>query len=185
MNYSQIAQRYARALFELAVDQGLLDETMSDMRQLSRIASSDLSFKSILRSPIIRPHIKMKVASAIFSKDFTPLSMKFIDLIIRKGRSLHIDAIANEFVEIAKSHKGILSVNLQSAVPLLDVEQKKLSEQLAQSSGLKIELDASTNPNLIGGFIVSFAGRRFDYSVRERLNKISKEFKMNIYEKGF
>lgn len=185
MNYSQIAQRYARALFELAVEQGLVDETMSDMRQLSRIASSDQSFKSILRSPVIRPHIKMKVASALFAKDFTPLSMKFIDLIIRKGRSLFIDAIASEYVEIAKIHKGILSVNLQSAAPMQEMELKNMTDQLAKASGFKIELDSTINPNLIGGFIVSFSGRRFDYSVRERLNKISKEFKMNIYEKGF
>lgn len=185
MNYSQIAQRYARALFELAVEQGKVDEVMSDMRQLGRIAADDIEFKKIMRSPVIRPYLKMKVAVALFANDFTPLSMKFIDLIIRKGRTLHIDIIANEYVELAKIHKGILSVNVQSAAALDKVDLDNLVVQLTEASGLSVDLKESIDPSLISGFIVSFGDRRYDYSLRNRLNRISKEFKMNIYEKGF
>ncbi|PLW92015.1 MAG: hypothetical protein C0592_12985 [Marinilabiliales bacterium] len=66
MKYSQIHKRYATALFELATEMKVVDAVGEDMKTLHVLATESKELKLILKSPIIKSHVKDKVLSSLF-----------------------------------------------------------------------------------------------------------------------
>ena len=185
MNYSQIHKRYATALFELATEMNVVDAVGKDMKNLQVLAVESKELKLILKSPIIKPHVKNKVLSSLFEKDFQKLSMQFLNLLVRKSREVFVGEIAAQYIKISRDAKGIVDVDVTSVIPLQPDVLKVISARVAEYTGKSPEITEKTNPALLGGFQVSFGDAMLDVTIRKKLNTISQKFKDNIYKKGF
>ena len=54
MKESRIANRYAKALFELAIEMNLLEAIRADAELIDRVCMENREFVLMLRSPVIR-----------------------------------------------------------------------------------------------------------------------------------
>ena len=185
MNYSQIHKRYATALFELASEMKVSDAVGNDMEELHKLASECKELKVVLKSPVIKPHIKKRIFEGLFSAKFQQLSMQFLNLLIRKSRIVFIGEIALQYLKISREAKGIVDVDVISVTALDPKILKVISARVAEFTGKTPEISQKTSPDLIGGFQVSFNDAMLDMSIRKKLNNISREFQDNIYKKGF
>jgi len=68
MNYSKIAQRYSKAIFDLAIEQNLLEEIKEDMMLFSRVNKENNEYRKILKCPVVKQYKKAQIIDAIFSK---------------------------------------------------------------------------------------------------------------------
>ena len=185
VKYLKITSRYAKALFELALELNVSIEVIHDMELLLKVCKENDEFESMLHSPIITSIKKSQVLLAIFGAHFNPLSIKFIDLVVRKRREMLIDGIAEQFIQLYRTHNGIKTVELKTAVPLNKIEREEFISLFKEITQSKIELEEEVAPKLIGGFIYTYDNKLFDASIRTKLNSLKKEFNLNIYEKGF
>ena len=106
MPSSLIAKRYAKALFELALELNVVEETKSDMELIMSVCSSNKDFTQMLKSPVIRSEKKQKVIREIFIDKVSELSMRYLNIIIRKKREIFISQIAEEFILAYKKFKN-------------------------------------------------------------------------------
>ncbi|MDX9931626.1 MAG: ATP synthase F1 subunit delta [Bacteroidales bacterium] len=185
MNNSQIPKRYARALFELADEMNVLPATELDMRSLKKVCDEAPEFKQFLKSPIIKPALKKKVISSLFEQHFHELSIRFLKLVIHQGRETFMNEIAKEFMILCREKEGVVEVDLTAATKLNDSIVKQIEAKIASLTGLKPSITQKTNPSLLGGFVVSFGDNMYDASLKKKISKISRDFRTNIYEKGF
>lgn len=185
MNYSQIHKRYAKALFELATEMKVVDEVSKDMNTLQILATECNELKLILKSPVIKPHIKNKVLTGLFEKKFQKLSMQFLNLLVRKNREIFVGEIAAQYIKISREAKGIIDVEVVSASDLEPKILEVISARVADLTGKKPEITEKINPALLGGFQVSFGDAMLDLSIRKKLNTIAQKFQDNVYKKGF
>ena len=185
MKYSQIHKRYAKALYELAEEMEVISEVSKDMLSLQLIATKSAEFKSILKSPVIKPTLKNKIITGLFKDHFQKLSLQFLNLLIRKGRELYVGEIAKQFIMISKEKQGILDVDISSVNPLGSDLISIISSKVAKYTGKKPEITELTKAYLLGGFTVRFGDAMLDASIRNKLHRISHKFKNNIYKKGF
>jgi len=185
MKDSRINGRYAKALFDLAIEQQILDTAFHDMQLVKEICQSSKVFESMLSSPIIKTDKKQAVVKEIMGNHLHQVSLSFILLILKKRREANLRSIAIEFIEMYKEFNGIKTAHLKTAMQLNSETKAEFKALLTQQSNKSIELLEEINPNIIGGFIVTIDDKQADSSISTKIQRLRKEFDKNIYAKGF
>lgn len=182
MSVHRIASRYAKSLIELAIDQKNLEVVTEDVRQFQQLAKNrDLYL--LLKSPIVHADKKKQILKMIFGGKVEELFMAFLNILVTKGREVYMPEIAVEYMRQYKQVNHISMVKLTTAVPL-DMElQKAIHDKLqaSEETDEHVELSATVDPSLIGGFVVEFEDKIYDASVKHKLDKLRKGFRENFY----
>ena len=185
MKETRLAIRYAKALLELALEQKLEDKVKGDMQLVSDICESNREFRRMLSNPVINAAKKESIINEIFKNKIDNLSLSFLTLITGKKREVHIDEIAKSYIEQYKEEKGIKTVIIETAVALDNASKERIIALLIENTKSKIELVENINNDLIGGFKLTFDNKQYDTSILSEIQKLRREFNVNIYEKGF
>jgi F-type H+-transporting ATPase subunit delta len=182
MRQTKVASRYAKALFDLALESGKLEEVRQDLLLIAGVNHDE--FKTLLASPVIRSDKKIAVFEAVFSGKVQPITISFFKLIFAKGRAVAMAEIIEAFAELYRHQKGIKVVELTTAVPVSDAivtEIKTLLSGNAFLKGKSIELRAKVDPSILGGLVVQVDDQLFDASIKHDLQHIKRQFIKNMY----
>ncbi len=176
MSVTRIASRYAKSLLDLAVEQKKLDRILKDVESLKE-ATDNQDFHLLLKSPIISKGKKADVFKALFAERFDEMSMRFIHLILNKGRESYIPDIAKEFIEQYRTMNSISIVKVTTATPLSETALEQIKTKLLASSetGKNVEIVTKVNPDILGGFVIEINDKLYDDSVAHKLEKLRKE----------
>ncbi len=178
----RLAARYAKAILDLSIEKGQLEDVYKDMLFLEATSRSSREFVNFLHSPVIKPDKKGKILDAILGGKISPLTTAFIKLLLHKERETYLPEIAPAFVDQYKTYKGIRTVKLTTAVAVDEGIKKAILEKVQNGqNGQQIELDTAVREELIGGFILEVGGRMVDASVAHELNNIRKQFQNNDF----
>jgi F-type H+-transporting ATPase subunit delta len=172
MNQSKIHVRYAKALFQLALEKGVLDEVKADIDLLYKIFSEHDDFIGLSSNPVIKGEAKRKIYHALFSKHIHTLTFSFIELLLENKREEFIPDIARRFIFLYKKEKNILSVTLTSSEKLGKDSVDMILARLKVLFRCEVEFDLKTDETLIGGFQLRIDDMLLDASVKGELKKI-------------
>ncbi|RLD36398.1 MAG: ATP synthase F1 subunit delta [Bacteroidetes bacterium] len=179
MNLSKISVRYAKALFQIAEEKGLLDEISADLKLLYNASQNIHQFEDFLLNPVLSLSEKKAAFHRIFTGNLHPLTLDFIDLLIKNNRLSFVEAIARQYNERYKDSKGITEITFTTTIPVDKAIQEAIFKQIGFKASQKIELDERIDPDIIGGFILKIEDKQIDSSVKTKLNKIKKELVKN------
>ena len=182
MRQTKVAQRYAKALFDLALEKGNLEAVKTDLDTIRNVNHKELNV--FLMSPVVTGEKKTAIFEAIFLKHVQELTSAFFKLIFLKGRSVAINEIIEAFNNKYRQHKGIQVVELTTAVAVSDDVKAAISKALAGSKILQnktIELKENVDPSIIGGLVVQVEDQLFDASIKHDLQHIKRQFVKNMY----
>lgn len=185
MRESKVARRYAKALFELAIEMKLVEQVYADAELIIDVCKKNKEFVVMLRSPVIKDVKKLAIIKAIFEKNLNELTYKFLVIITRNKRESIIQVISEELIEIYQDYKNIVPVNLSTAIKLDEVTKGKILKLLSEKSDATVKLTEEVDEDLIGGFVLDFDDKQFDASIQRQIKKLKKEFEVNLYIKGF
>lgn len=182
MSVQRIASRYAKSLIELADEMNKLDKVREDITSFKK-AVQNKDLYNLFQNPVINSDKKVKIVDKIFEGKYDELTMKFLRILINKGREAYLPEIAAEFFEQFKRAKHISTVKLESAKKLSEAEIKEIKDKLVASSLTddSVELEVIVNPELIGGFLVAFDDKIYDASIKNKLNLLRKDYNENLY----
>jgi len=185
MKEFRLAGRYAKALFELAIEMNVLEKVHADAELIIDVCEYNKEFVLMLRSPVIKDVKKLAILKDIFEKKLNELTYRFIVLITRNKRENIIKEIAERFIDYYREFKNIMPVELTTAIKLDETVKEKILDLLEERSGFNIELTEEVNEDLIGGFTLEFDDKQFDASIQRQIKNLKKEFDINLYIKGF
>ena len=103
------------ALFELAVEYNILEQVEKDMKLVGNTLQKEKLLKKIMANPVLDAYKKINILNKLFEKRVNKLTLKFLQLITRKGREEYIVFICQAFDEIYKDYKNIMPVTLTTA----------------------------------------------------------------------
>ena len=181
----KVARRYAKALFELAIEMKVTEQVFADAELIIKVCEENKDFVMMLRSPVIKDVKKLAIIKAIFEKNLNELTYKFLIIITRNRRESIIQVISEEIIGIYQEYKNIVPVNLTTAIKLDESTKGKILKLLAEKSDATVKLTEVVNEELIGGFVLDFDDKQFDASIQRQIKKLKKEFEVNLYIKGF
>lgn len=179
----RLATRYAKALFELATEQNIRDEVFADMRLLASICHDNREFTNMLQSPLIRFDKKNSIIRKIFGAHFHEATMAYTDIITRKRREMILDEIAEQYIIMYRESQGIKTARLITPVEADEKLKRYVINMLKEQLNAEIELETSLKPDLIGGFLLEVEGKQMDATIRKKINRLTREFNINIYER--
>ncbi|MFH1120064.1 MAG: ATP synthase F1 subunit delta [Bacteroidota bacterium] len=185
MDNPRVNIRYARALFDLALENNVLEQAQTDMLLLAGVCRQNRDLRLMLKSPVIMVDKKTAIMRSLFGTSMGKLSLAFIDIIIRKRREAHLYNIALKFGDLFREHGNIRKAVVTTVSPLSEAMRKQLLEIMSEQTGSTIELKEVTDSSIIGGMIVELDGIQFDDSIRNKLFNLRKEFNVNTYIKDF
>lgn len=182
MSVARIASRYAKSLLELAIEKNKLEEVKSDIESFLQV-TKQRDFYLLIKSPIVSKDKKKRILHAIFKDKIEPLSMSFLDILVRKHRESYMPEIAREFIDQYKTVKHISSVRLTTAVPMSDATVEMIRKKLEESAMTDehVEIVTEVNPEIKGGFKLEFDHKLIDASLEYKLENLRKEFDKNLY----
>jgi F-type H+-transporting ATPase subunit delta len=178
----RLAFRYAKALLDLAVEKGQLDAVYNDMMTMRDIYRVSRELVILLQSPVIKTDKKGKILEAVTAGKISPLTTTFNKLLMSKEREAYLPEIATAFIEQYKTHQGIHTVKLTTAVPIgEELKQAILDKIKSDRHVAQVQLDTEVREDLIGGFILEIGDNRIDASVAFDLNMIKQQFQNNDF----
>ncbi|MFP4468197.1 MAG: ATP synthase F1 subunit delta [Bacteroidales bacterium] len=167
-------KRYARALLMLAGENEILEQSYADMRLVDAVLNGHKELSISLKSPIVRVSKKQNVIRRLFDGRINPLILQFMLIIVRKQRGNILGGIASAYRDVYKNHMGIETVRIVTAQPLDEKLRKRAMAAAKKLTSYAIEFEESIDPDIIGGFILILGDKRYDASVRNRLNQAKK-----------
>ncbi len=165
-------ERYGKALFELAVEESQLDRFVAELKEIYKLLENHTDLVKLLNHPRIQEGDKKDLMKRILDNQVSPLILNFIMLLIDKGRESLLKDIIKFFQRLAKEARGILEVQVLTALELTSDNQAKLSAKLQEFTGKVVDLQVTVDPTLIGGLRLRIGDQVIDGSVQRHLERI-------------
>lgn len=183
---SKIADRYAKSIFVLAKEKGMLESVYEDMAGFVQVCKNK-DFTVFLKNPVIKADKKISALDAIFGGKINALTEGFIKLMVNKGRESHLSDIANAFKGQYREEKGITLLKVITAAPMSNEAIQSLVDQVKASGVVKanVEVITEVQPDIIGGVVLEFDNKVIDASVEYKLNILRRTFSENVYAKNY
>jgi F-type H+-transporting ATPase subunit delta len=183
MTNPRLAERYAKSLIDLALENSKLEEVHQDAQRIIQLCKLSRDFDIMLKSPIIKGDKKAAVINELSKGKVTELTRLFLNLLVRKGRESNLREIMQVFCEKYDFIKGISRVNLTTAVPVGDDIVALMVKKLEKETNLtNISINKKVDESLVGGFVLEYNNFLIDRSVRRFLKEVKKEYNRNDYQ---
>jgi F-type H+-transporting ATPase subunit delta len=170
----EIAQVYARSVFEVAKEHDKLDLVREQLGEFADAVAGSHDLQVFLFSPYLSTDEKVDgLRRALEDADETVVN--FLDLLIEKHRMPFLFRIRREFDELWEEENRLLPVQVTSAIELDESTVRRIGDTIGQQTDRQIELTSEVDPGILGGIVLRVGNSILDASIRNRLEKLRKQ----------
>ena len=175
---SGLAGRYAVALFELAVEQKILDSVADELSALAILLKECEELKVLTTSPIIsRANQAAAMAKMVEVAGFSKTVENFIGVVTANRRLDQLANIIHEFGRMLSHHRGEVNASVTTAYKLDKKQLDALSAKLKSMVGSDVNVETEVDEELLGGMIVRVGSRMIDSSLKTKLANLEATMK--------
>lgn len=170
----EIAQVYARSLFEVASGQGRLDDVREQIGEFADALEGDRQLAIFFFSPYFSSQEKKDgLRRAVEGAD--EIVANFLELLIDKHRMPVIFRIRRQLDVLWERENKVLPVQITSATQLDEETVKRIGDRIGRETGQHIELTAQVEPAILGGIVLRVGNQILDASIRARLDRLRRQ----------
>jgi ATP synthase F1 delta subunit len=170
----EIAEVYARALFEAASEDGVLDRVHDELGQFADALDEDRNLQVFLFSPYFSSEEKKDGVRRIVS-DADERLLNFLELLAERHRMPVLFRIRRIFDSLWAEENKLLEVTVTSATDLDEGLVQEIGKRIEEQTGRRVELSANVDPDVLGGLMVRVGNMVLDATVRNRLEQLRKQ----------
>ena len=170
----EIAEVYARALFEAASEDGVLDRVHDELGQFVDALDEDRNLQVFLFSPYFSSEEKKQGVRRIVT-DADERLLNFLELLAERHRMPVLFRIRRIFDDLWAEENKLLSVTVTSATELDQSLVDDIGKRIEEQTGRQVELSSSVDPDVLGGLRVRVGNMVLDATVRNRLEQLRKQ----------
>ena len=166
-------KRYARAIFEIALEQQTIEKWQADLDSMSTLAN-DKALLLLLESPRLSFEDKKKLLDEHLT-GVSSMARNLAYLLMDRNKIGLLSGIREQFQQMTDLHSGIMHARVTTAVQMEQPELDKIARTLENLTGKKIVMETEIDPEIIGGFIARIDGTLLDGSTRTKLLSLKKD----------
>lgn len=175
---SELAGRYATALYELSEEAGQLFVVEGDLLALRQALADSADLRDLISSPVYtRDQQKAAVAAVADAMGLDGLTKNTLMLLAAKRRLFALPGLVAAYVAKMAEYRGEVTAEVTSAVALRDEQMQALSEALAKAVGKSVNVNVTVDEAIIGGLVVKVGSKMIDTSVATKLAKLNNAMK--------
>tara|TARA_Y100000994_G_scaffold227809_1_gene211650 strand:- start:1472 stop:2002 length:531 start_codon:yes stop_codon:yes gene_type:complete len=176
MQSTKASLRYAKAIFNLAKEQNIVDQVLLDFKNLAAIINEKTELFFLIKDPTIKYQKKIKLFEKAFDSKLHKTTMQFLILVLKKGRESILLQIFQKYTELYNQEKGIVLAEIISSKPLSEELKENIKQKI--SFDRKVDLKETIDKNILGGFIINSGDLQYDASIRKKINNVKRAFKL-------
>ena len=170
----EIAEVYARSLFEVATEQDKLDVVREQLGQFADALSETRELQTFFFSPYFSTGEKKDgLAKAVTDAD--PTVFNFLGVLLENHRMPVIFRIRREFDRLWEDAHQLLPVQITSAIELDPGIAQRIGDEIGRQTGRTVELTSTVDPEVLGGIVLRVGNSILDASIRTRLENLRKQ----------
>jgi ATP synthase F1 delta subunit len=167
----EIAQVYARSLFQVASEKDRTDEIREQLGEFAGALDEDRDLQVFFFSPYFSTKEKQDgLDRAVTGAD--EIFVNFLKLLIENHRMPVIFRVRRGYEALWEEANRLLPVSVTSAVELDEATVREIGDKISEQTGRRVELSAHVEPDILGGIIVRVGNAVLDASVRNRLDQL-------------
>ena len=170
----EIAQVYARSLFEVAGERGVLDTVKEQLGQFADVLGDKRDVAIFFFSPYFSTEEKKDGLHRMID-GAEPVFMNFLETLVERHRMPVIFRIRERYTQLWDRANKLLPVEITSAIELDERTVAAIGERIGQQTGERIELTRTVDPEILGGVVLRVGNFILDASIRNSLNQLRKQ----------
>ena len=170
----EIAEVYARALFEVAKDDGVLDRVHEELGQFADALAEDRNLQVFLFSPYFSSEEKKDGVARIVTDAYERL-VNFLQLLAERHRMPVLFRMRRILDGMWAEENKLLPVTVTSATELDEGLVEEIGQRIEEQTGRRVELESNVDPDVLGGLMVRVGNMVLDATVRNRLERLRKQ----------
>jgi F-type H+-transporting ATPase subunit delta len=171
---SRAAVRYAKAILEMANQNGTTDQVNSDMTLMQDAWKQSKDLQMFLTNPVIKQEMKRNALLEVFPQAQKETNALF-ELLYQNKRFDLLYVITQKFQELLLVQNGIVKATVTTAIPMTAELEKQVLEKAKQMTSHQVILEHKVDESIIGGFILRVGDQQLNASVASRLQEIKRE----------
>ena len=180
MSANAIARRYAKALVQLAAEEGAVDRFQGELAKVEALFSAHPELGSLLSNPAYGIEAKLDTLKDLADRLSLSGTLKnFLLLLQERNRMACLPAIFLSYSVLADELSGVVRPVITTALPMDEARIAEIKGALEKSTGKKVSLTVEIDPALIGGVVTKIGDKVLDGSVKTQLTRIE-----DILQKG-
>lgn len=178
MKVTELSQRYAKAVYELALENGHQDKVFADLRALEISFSRDGEIREFLTNPVIEPAQRAAVLQkALAGKGISKEANDLLLLLAEKDRFGLFSEVVAGFEQQADAANGVCRGTVRSATALDPGERLKIEQTVEKVLKKKVIMTYKVDVAVIGGLVAQVGSFTFDDSIAFHLRRMNEELK--------
>jgi F-type H+-transporting ATPase subunit delta len=165
---STIARPYAQAAFKLADETGTLGPWSEALAALALIAQ-DQRVEDLTGDPNVSPDRLASLLIDVLDGKLSSEVQNFVRLVAENRRIATLGEIRVQFDVLKNAREGIQDVEIVTAFDLDATQRVELIARLEKSTGKKVNVHVTVDPQLIGGVKIIMGDKVIDASARAQL----------------
>ena len=175
---SQAGNVYGQGLYTLAIEEGLEEQILGELAVLGTAFGESPEFLKLLASHNVPLQERLDLLEESFRGKVHQYVLNFLKLLTEKNHIRSFPECCKAYREQYNADKGILEVQVFTALPLNDAQKVRLTDKLTDLTGKKISLLCKIDPGVLGGVRLRYDGCQVDGTLQGRLDALSKTLKM-------
>jgi F-type H+-transporting ATPase subunit delta len=176
MRNTRVARRYALALLTAAEGQKNLDAVAADMDVLGTLARRSRDLLLFFASPVISIPRKRAVLHSLLAGKVQPMTLSFVDLLTTKQREALLPDIVEQFGALRDEQRGIVNVDVTTAVDLTAEQERALTKALEQHTQKNVRVHTMLDRTIKGGLRIRIGDTVFDATITHKLERLHQRF---------
>jgi F-type H+-transporting ATPase subunit delta len=170
----EIAQVYARSLFEVATEHDKLDVVRDQLAEFAEALDASHELQMFFFSPYFSTDEKQEgLRQTVTEADESFLN--FLSLLLENHRMPVIFRVRREYDRLWREANHLLAVQITSAVQLDPSVAERVGDEIGRQTGRTVELTSNVDPEILGGIVVRVGNSIIDASIRTRLDNLRKQ----------
>ncbi len=169
---SEVAERYAQGLFELARENDTIKRKKEQAELLLEAMGDNPEIALLLRAVKITKEEKKDFIEKSFKKVVDGDMIRLMKLLIDKGRIVYLQQILTEYVRLANEELGIVIATVFSARKLSKADMTRIRQALQKKTGKQIVISNHVDPTLIAGIKVTVGNNVTDATMKKKIDSM-------------
>jgi len=178
-----ITQRYARAAFDAAEAASAAKTVDEGLQLVKTTLLNEPKARSLLENPVIAQADKLALVQQAFGAAIHPLALRTLEILLHRGRSEYIDAIAQEFHARALASEGRMQVELETAEPIAQEQLATITTTVGARLGKVVTARVTDKPELLAGYKLRIGNYVIDATLKGMLTDFTHKLSVDRFGK--
>ena len=169
---TELAREYGSGLYAQTEEEKISASVLEEMQMLCECFRSQPEFLRLLSNMSLSKAERVGILDKALRGQVHPYLLNFLKILCERGSLGEFKGCEDAFRTLYHQDYGIIEAYVTTGAPMNDDQRKRMTEKLSAMSGKQVTLIEKVDPQVIGGVLLEMNGKRYDNTVRHRLNAI-------------